>query len=143
MTRSIRRPLFTIAALAALFALAGCQVGDSLAGPTWQWTAVQHNPPIEAVAPVPQDYTIEFLTDGTVNIKADCTKLTGTYIIGVPVDVSIHVPTTATAACGDASLDTIFLESLGRVASYATGGGALQLEFADDAGTMQFQVPAS
>lgn len=137
------RRLALIAVVGAV-AVAGCQTGDSLAGPTWQWTAVQEtNPTRQAVTPDPENYTIEFLTDGTVKVKADCNSLSGTYTVGVPLDLTINLATTTMAACGDASLDGMYLEFLGRVASYSTGGGELKLDLADDAGAMQFKTPGS
>lgn len=141
--RASSRGLALIALVAAV-AVAGCQSGDSLAGPTWQWTALQEtNPAGQAVTPDPANYTIEFLTDGTVNVKADCNSLSGTYTVGVPLDLTIDLATTTMAACGDPSLDAIFLESLGRVVSYSTGGGELKLDLADDAGAMQFKTAGS
>jgi len=47
------------------------------------------------------------------------------------------------AICGDASLDGTFREILGRVASYSTGGGELELDIADDAGAMRFKTAGS
>jgi heat shock protein HslJ len=129
-------------ALAGALAVTGCQATDSLAGPTWQWAAQQETSPAgEPVAPDPESYTIEFLLDGTVNVKADCNDLTGTYTVGVPLDLAIDLDSSTLAACGDSSLDRVYLESLGRISSYSTGSGELKLFFADDAGAMQFTSP--
>src|SRR5919108_5912759 len=81
----VRNRSFAAIALAGMLAIAGCQPGDSLAGPTWGWTAPQvTNLGGQAVAPGPDSYTNEFLTDGTLNVKADCHSLTGSYSVGVP-----------------------------------------------------------
>jgi heat shock protein HslJ len=126
-------------ALAAATALAGCGSVDSLAGPTWQWTGLQETDPArQGVTPDAATYTITFHTDGTVDVQADCTTLSGTYTVGVPLDLTVDLATTTTAACGDPSLDGIFLENLSRVASYTTGSGELSLELHDDAGLMRF-----
>ena len=133
-TTSIR--LLAIVALLGAFVIAGCRAGDSLAGPTWQWTG----------QPAAQDsasYTIEFRTDGTVEVGADCNSVTGTYTVGVPLDLTIDVATPDLAACGDQSLDGAYLEDLSRVTSYSTGGGVLSLYFADEAGSMQFTTNGS
>ena len=131
-------------ALIGAFAVAGCQSGDSLAGRAWHWTALQQSDPAhETVTPDPEKYTIEFLTDGTVNVKADCNSLSGTYTVGVPLDLAIDLATTTTAACGDPSLDAMYLESLGRVTSYSTDNGVLNLDLADDGGAMQFETRGS
>ena len=133
-TMSIR--LLAIVALLGTLAIAGCQSGASLAGPTWQWTA-------QPAAEAPDSYTIEFRTDGTVEIGADCNTLTGTYTVGIPLDLTIDVATPELAACGDQSLDAAYLENLGQVSSYSTDGGVLSLYFADEAGAMQFKSMGS
>jgi heat shock protein HslJ len=133
-TMSIR--LLAIAALLGALAIAGCQSGDSLTGPTWQWTA-------QPAAEASESYTIEFRTDGTVEIGADCNNLTGTYTVGIPLDLTIDVATRELAECGDQSQDDLFLENLSRVSSYSTGGGMLSLYFADEAVAMQFAVKGS
>jgi heat shock protein HslJ len=121
-------------ALLISLAIAGCQSGDSLAGPTWQWTAQSGNP---------ESYTIEFRTDGTVEVSADCNTVSGTYTVGVPLDLTIDVPSADLAACGDPSLDGTYFEDLGRVSSYSTDGGGLRLYFDDEAGAMQFRSAGS
>jgi heat shock protein HslJ len=141
--RATSRGLALISLVAAV-AVAGCQSGDSLAGPTWQWTAQQvTNSAGQPLAPDPANYTIEFLTDGTVNVKADCNSLTGTYTVGIPVDLTINLATASMASCGDLSLDRVYLEYLGRTSSYSTDSGGLKLFFATDVGAMQFRSQAS
>ena len=135
--------LLALVALAGALAVAGCQAGDSLAGPTWQWTAAQEtDAALQAVTPDAATYTIEFLTDGTVNVTADCNSLTGTYAVGVPLDLTITLDTATMDDCGDPSLAGKYIEFLGRVAGYSTGGGELELDLADDAGAMQFRTEA-
>ena len=51
-----------------------------LTGKTWQWTASTTKVPAsQNVVPDPQNYTIEFKSDGTFSAKADCNQLSGTY----------------------------------------------------------------
>ena len=126
-------------ALAGALALAGCQSGESLAGSRWQWTAGQAtNSAGQPVAPDPERYTIEFFTNGTVDVRADCNALTGTYTVEVPLDLTIDVATPSRDACDAASLDRVYIESLGRVTSYSTDAGVLRL-FIDDGDAMQFE----
>jgi heat shock protein HslJ len=140
----VRKRSLAAIALAGALAVAGCQAGDSLAGPTWQWTAPHvTNPAGQSVVPDPESYTIEFLTDGTVNVKADCNTLTGSYTVGVPLDLTIDLATPTRDACGDLSLDSVYLEYLSQISSYSTDGGELRLFFADDVGAMQFRVQGS
>ena len=133
-TTSIR--LLAIVALLGALVIAGCQASDSLAGPTWQWTG-------QTAGQDPTSYTIEFRMDGTVEVTADCNSVTGTYTVGVPLDLTIDVATPELAACGDQSLHSVYLENLSRVTSYSTGGGVLSLDFGDEAGAMQFRTKGS
>jgi heat shock protein HslJ len=123
---------------AVAVAVAGCQSAGSLSGRTWQWTA---GPVADAaggpVAADPDAYTIEFLGDGTVSVRADCTTLSGTYAVGVPLDLTITVAAPAQDTC-ESSLDRVYLESLRRISSFSTDNGELRLYFADNAGAMQF-----
>jgi heat shock protein HslJ len=145
-TRALRATSMGLAviALVATFVVAGCQSGGSLAGPTWQWTALEEtNAAGQQVTSDPATYTIEFLTDGTVSVKADCNSMTGTYTVGIPLDLTIDLAAQTLAACGDPSLDRVYLENLSRISSYSTDGGELRLFFADDVGAMQFTRQAS
>ena len=46
----------------------------------WQWTSVTNRPTgATTEVPDPQDYTITFRDDGTLNGQADCNTFTGTY----------------------------------------------------------------
>ncbi len=74
----------------------------------------------------------------TVAVKADCNRMGGTYTVGEPDELTITLVTSTMAYCGDESQDTIFVDFLGRVVSYATADTELTLDFADDAGSMQF-----
>jgi heat shock protein HslJ len=129
---SIRR--LAIVALLGALAIAACQSGDSLAGPTWHWTAQTGDP---------ENYTIEFRTDGTVDVRADCNSIAGTYAVSVPLDLTIDVASSEMAACGDQSLDGRYLDDLSRVSSYSIGAGELRLYFADEAGAMHFTSKGS
>lgn len=133
-----RTALATLAVIAAV-AIAGCQSGSSLAGPTWQWKADQQvNAAGQSVTVDPARYTIRFLTDGTLDVRADCNSLTGTYSIGIPLDLKVAVSTSNVSACGDASAGQVFLDQLARVETYSTDGGELKLFYADDLGGMRF-----
>jgi hypothetical protein len=141
--RARNRSLVAIA-LAGTLVVAGCQAGDSLAGPTWEWTGPQvTNPAGQSVAPDPENYTIEFLTDGTVTVLADCSTFTGSYTVSVPLDLTIELATPASGACGAASLDSVYLEYLSLISSYSTDDGELRLFFADDVDAMQFKISGS
>ncbi len=132
--------------LVGALVVAACQSGApgsrDLAGPVWQWTATQEtNPPTQPVTPDPQKYTIRFLADGTVNVKADCNNLSGNTV-GVPLDLTLTLSASTLVACTAPSLDVIYIEYLRRVATYSTTNGKLNLDLADG-GAMQFSAAGS
>ena len=94
----------------------------------WQWTSVTNQTTrVTTTVPDPQDYTITFRADGTLNGKADCNTFSGTY--SQQNGFSIKLGPTTMAACGDASLDQQYLQLLGAVAAGGPdGAGNLALE---------------
>jgi heat shock protein HslJ len=137
------KKLFSLTLFVVLaIALAACGAGSStssLTGTTWQWTAMQETAPAhQSVVPDPQNYTITFNTDGTAAIKADCNNVTATYITSGS-SLTLTLGASTLMYCGDASQDTLYLASLGKVSSYAIENGQLQLIFPNDGGKMDFK----
>ncbi len=130
-----------VALVVLMLLLAGCASAGgsaSITGTVWQWSAMQETaPPSLSVNPEPENYTIVFNTDGTVDIKADCNQAGGTYTLSGS-SLTIQVESSTMAYCGDDSQDQIYLQSLAKVSSYAVVDGSLQLIFADDGGKMDF-----
>ena len=108
-----------------------------LVGPTWQWIGEMDATAVPTPIPNPQNYTVKFNADGTVNIKADCNSVNGTYTVNGSALTIMIGPTTG-AFCGEASLDQKFLQSLQQVVSYSSGGNQLYLQLAGGAGQLQF-----
>jgi heat shock protein HslJ len=124
--------------LAVMLMVAACRRGNSIEGIVWQWTAMQETVPAsQSIVPNPENYTITFNADGSVNIKADCNQVSGTYTMNGS-DLAITLGSSTRAFCGEDSQDQIYLTSLGKVSSYAVEADGLQLKFADDAGKMDF-----
>ena len=140
------RKLFGLTLLVALaLALSACGAGssssDTITGIVWQWAAMQETAPANLSAVPPADigkYTITFNTDGSLAIAADCNQVGGTYTTSGS-DMKITLGASTLMACGDASMDSIYLASLDKVSSYAVENGQLQLKFANDGGKMDFQ----
>ncbi|HVQ22219.1 MAG TPA: META domain-containing protein, partial [Candidatus Saccharimonadia bacterium] len=144
-TRMKRRSLVVLVALTVAVAAAACSssssspsaAASSLVG-TWQWTAsTEAVPASQSVVPDPQNYTITFAADGTYTGKADCNQIAGTYKVDGS-NLTITPGQSTLAFCGDASLDTLYVAGLGKVATYAIAGDQVTMTFADDAGTMTF-----
>lgn len=112
---------------------------NAVTGIVWQWTSVTDQTTKETQAvPAPENYTIVFNTDGTLNGKADCNTFAGTYAQENGFTITLG-PTTM-AYCGDASLDAVYLRLLGSVAAGGPdGAGNLALETAGGAQRMLFK----
>jgi heat shock protein HslJ len=109
-----------------------------LTGKTWQWTASTTKVPAsQNVVPDPQNYTIEFKSDGTFSAKADCNQLAGTYTTTSSGGLTIVPGPMTLALCPDASLDTLYIAGLTATQSYTIANNQLTTKQADEA-TMTF-----
>ena len=102
--------------------LAGCAQsgsGSSLTGNTWEWTAsTTTTPASQSVVPVPQNYTIEFKSNQTFEGKADCNQISGTWESTSGDGLNITLGASTAAACGPDSLDSTYLDGLGKTSMY-------------------------
>ena len=132
------RLLVAIVVLGAL--LVGCaQSGTSLTGNSWEWTAsTTTTPASQSVVPVPQNYTIEFKSDQTFEGKADCNQISGTWASTSGDGLTITLGPSTTAACGPDSLDSTYIEGLGKTSMYVLEEDKLILTQGVE-GTMTFQ----
>lgn len=105
----------------------------------WKWVSVRNQTTNEVTeVPDPNQYTIIFNEDGTLNGKADCNSFAGTYsqVNGFLITLG---PSTM-AYCGGASLDQQYLQLLGSiVAGGPDGAGGLALETAGGEQRMLFK----
>ena len=131
-----------IAILLLSFMLASCSSQPAeapIVDKEWQWVSLKETlPASQSVVPQPENYTLYLGSDGELSIKADCNMVGGSYEMA---DSSLQIilgPSTM-AFCGEDSLDTQYLELLGRVTSYAVEEDHLILKLADDAGEMTFR----
>jgi heat shock protein HslJ len=104
----------------------------------WQWMSVTNQTTRETTeVPDPEDYTIIFRDDGTLNGQADCNSFSGTY--SQESGFSITLGPMTLAACGDDSLDAQYVALLGAVAAGGPdGAGGLALETAGGEQRMLF-----
>ena len=101
---------------------------DSIQDIVWQWTSVSNKTTNETTTVSnPENYTIIFRTDGTLEGKADCNTFSGTY--SQENGFSIKLGATTMMYCGETSMDQQYLELLGSVAAGGPDGeGNLALE---------------
>jgi heat shock protein HslJ len=123
----------------ALAAFSSLKVEDSITEKPWQWVGlVETNPTSQSVVPDPENYTLLFSPDGSLNIVADCNMAGGSYALDES-SLTIELGPSTMAFCGEQSLDYLFLSLLSNVESYAVEDGQLVLELKDGAGKMFFE----
>jgi len=113
--------------------------GSSITGVVWQWeTVTNQDTNGTTTVPNPENYTIEFKEDGTFSGKADCNNIAGTY--SQENGFAITLGPSTLAFCGEASLDTVYLDLLSNVAAGGPdGAGGLALETAGGQQRMLFK----
>ncbi|NTU66069.1 MAG: META domain-containing protein [Chloroflexi bacterium] len=146
MKSNITRSLILVVSLSVLVLLVACvpaatpapASANSITGIVWQWTTVTDQGKTTTI-PNPEDYTIVFNTDGTLNGKADCNSFTGVYT-QESGGFTIKLGASTMAFCGEASLDLQYTQLLSNVAAGGPdGAGGLALETAGGAQRMVFE----
>lgn len=124
----------------ALFDAQGSRVAEyqanRLVGETWSLAEIQYMNDTTKTPDDPARYTVEFLPDGTLNIKADCNNAGGEYTISGS-SLSISITHTTRAACPPDSLSEEFLENLRIAASYQFEGDDLYIATQMDVAIMK------
>ena len=112
---------------------------NSIQGIVWQWTSVTNQTTQEKTSvPNPENYTITFNDDETLDGKADCNTFSGTY--SQENGFSITLGPSTLMVCGEASLDQQYLALLSSVAAGGPdGAGDLALETAGGEQRMLFK----
>jgi heat shock protein HslJ len=108
-----------------------------LIGSVWQWVSL--TVPLQQFnLDDPENYTLQFLSDGTLQIKADCNLAQGTYTIDGSSSISIQTGPMTMAACPPGSRSEEFVQHLGFAAIYFFEDGHLFIDLMADGGTMKF-----
>jgi len=149
MSKFFRLPYWLVC-LTIMIALAACvptvtpvpataTPSNSITDIVWDWTSVSNKVTgATTTVPDPQNYTITFRTDGTLNGKADCNTFTGTFT--QEGGLTIQLGASTMAACGEDSLDQEYMTLLGSiVAGGPDGEGGLALETAGGEQRMRFR----
>jgi heat shock protein HslJ len=101
----------------------------------WRWVKTLYNDDRIVVPAKPDHYTIRFLQDGTIDVRADCNRKGGTYsAAGKTLSISITYSTMA--ACEPGSLEEQFVRDLSAVSIYFFRDGDLYFDLRYDSGTM-------
>ncbi len=113
----------------------------TLTGTIWQLQQIEHNNGTLLVPGSPKKYTIEFLENGQLAIRADCNRVTGKYTQDNN-SLSIELGASTLAACFPFSLENEYLQALKNAAIYSFKDGQLHINLGTDAGMIKF-APAS
>lgn len=137
-SRTIVLPVLLVIMLLAAACNQAAEPADTIQGIVWQWTSVTNQSTDETTTvPSPENYTITFNEDGTLDGKADCNTFAGSY--SQENGFTITLGPSTMAFCGEASLDQQYLALLGGVAAGGLdGAGGLALETAGGEQRMLF-----
>lgn len=109
----------------------------SLPGVTWQWREFAGGND-EIIRPDnPSQYTVEFLPEGKLAIRADCNRATGKYTVDKST-IDLQIGGITRAMCPPGSLMDRFLRDLGDSSSFVFRQGHLYLALPIDSGILEF-----
>lgn len=112
---------------------------EGITGTVWQWRQTLYNDDRKVVPADPQNYTVEFREDGTLNVKADCNQKGGAYSVSPEEKaVSIEITHSTMAVCPEDSLEDEFVRGLSAAANYFISDGDLYIGMKYDSGTIRF-----
>jgi len=112
------------------------QSAETLKNTVWRWQSSE-TPSGNTTIEKPENYQLEFIGDGKVNVLADCNRGRGTYKAegGSLAFSGIFL---TKMACPPGSLDNRFLQGLESARSFRTEGNNLIVDLAGDGGAMKF-----
>lgn len=110
---------------------------QKIIGIVWKWQQTIYNNDTKAIPPSPEQYTLNLLPDGNVNIRADCNVGGGSYSLQ-DRKISIEITHTTMAACPPESLGEVFIKDLNAATIFFMAGEDMYLDLMYDTGTMEF-----
>jgi heat shock protein HslJ len=116
--------------------------GPQLTGVVWQWQQTAMNNDDTFVPADPANYTIEFMSDGTVAVQADCNQVSGGYTLDGS-QITITLGPSTMAACPEGSLGDQFVKNLGEANRFLFDGDDLIISLMFDSGSMRFSPTPS
>lgn len=111
----------------------------TLQGVVWEWQQFRGGDDSIREPDDPERYTIEFLADGDLAIRADCNRGRGTYTVDRPrIDMTVG-PTTR-ALCPPESQSDAFLKDIDAFSSFVFRDGNLYFALPIDSGISEFRA---
>ncbi len=108
-----------------------------ITGTVWQWVQTLYNDDRRSVPPKPANFTVQFLENGRVNVKADCNLKGGVYSRDGK-RLSIEITHSTMAACEEGSLEEQFVRDLTAGDLFFLKEGDLYIDLKYDTGTMKY-----
>ena len=113
--------------------------GGSLTNVVWQLTGVKFDGQSTSnTISQPDQYTIQFQTNGTANVKADCNIANLSYTTNSN-QLNITAGPMTLVYCGTASLSDQYVHALQQATSYTLQGNTLTINTGTN-GTMNFKM---
>jgi para-nitrobenzyl esterase len=104
----------------------------------WEW--VSFTTPVEEITiDAPERYTVQFMKEERVAMKADCNRGNGPYTLGADRQIAFGPFALTRMMCPPGSLSDRFVKELGRATSYFLQDGDLFLELPVDSGTLRLR----
>lgn len=110
--------------------------GANLKNTIWRWQTSE-SATGKTTIDKPENYQIEFLTDGKIGVKADCNRGGGSYTT-TGGNISLARIFTTKKFCGEKSLDSRFLRALESARAFRVEGNTLLISSENETGTMKF-----
>ena len=110
-----------------------------LVGTIWMWQGTQMSDDARFFPDAPERYTLEFQLGGRVNVRADCNRGSGTYVLD-GTQLSFGPMALTRAMCPPGSRDGEFLKGLQQASGYLFRGNELVLTLKFDSGSMRFNA---
>lgn len=108
-----------------------------ITGEAWQWVQTLYNNDTRTVPAKQDNYTVRFLENGNISVKADCNQKGGTYSLEGK-KLSVKITHSTMAACETGSLEDQFVRDLMGAAVFFLKDGELYIDLKYDSGTMKF-----
>ena len=113
-------------------------ISPAIAGKVWKWQRSRYSNDTESLPPDPDHYTLQLLSDGNINVRADCNRVGGVYRLK-DQQITIEITHSTMAACPPGSLEQTFIKDLNAAAIFFIRDEILYFDMKYDSGTMEFQ----
>ena len=134
------RALLTIAWLLMISNPAAlAQDGSPLSGTTWRLVKFQGGDGTMQKPPIPDHFTLEFLTGGALAARIDCNRGRGSWKITPPSGIALDTKVMTRAFCGPDSIDVQIMKHLPMIRSFTMKNGHLFLSLMADGGNYEFE----